>query len=123
MKTIKVKPIEAIKIELEDREYICSFNMLAMAYMQEEIGKMSGNIQDISPARFSSLILYSGIKSTDESFTMDEAVALTVQMDPTCYSEIMDEYTNAIYESLETKEKMGIKKVIAQYLASAKMQI
>lgn len=121
MKTIKVRPVEKIKIELEDEEYIVSFNMLSMAYVQEEITKL-GDIQlnQISPARMAAIILYAGIKPEREDFTMDEAVALAINMGPGNYTEIMKEYNDATFDSLDPENKNIVKKMVAQLLVQKK---
>lgn len=118
MKKIVCKPIESIQIELNDKEYICSFNMIAMANMQEELGKLDCNLDEISPARMASMILYSGIKANEPDFTMDEAVALAMNMGPANYGEVMSIYSEAVTNSMNAEEKAMQKKLMAQYVAS-----
>lgn len=120
MKTIKVKPIDPIQIQLNDKEYICTFSMLGMAYMQEELGKLEGKLNEISPARMTALILYSGIKPNEPEFTIEEANALAVQMGPSHYSDIIGAYNEAIYDSMDQSGQDKLKKAIAQYLLNAK---
>ena len=100
MKTIKVKPIDPIQIQLKDKAYTCTFSMMGMAYMQEELGNLKCN----SPARMTALILYSGIRPNEPDFTIEEANALAVQMGPSHYSDIIGAYNEAIYGSMD---KMG----------------
>lgn len=120
MKTIKVKPVESIRIQLEDKDYVCSFNMLAMATMQEAISKLDCNLNEVSPAHMTALILYSGIKPNEAEFTLEDANALAMQMDPACYSEIMNMYNDAIFESMNDEDKKKLKKMMALYLSGAK---
>ena len=120
MKTIKVKPVESICIELTDKKYICTFNMMSMALMQEEIVKCEGRMDDLSPAHMASLILYCGIKPNDETFTLEEAVALTMNMGPSHYTDIIKLYNESIFDSMDEGDQTQAKKMIAQYLVNAK---
>lgn len=119
MKRIKVAPVEEIAIELTDKTYVCSFNMLAMAYMQEEIVKLDCNFDEVPPARTAAMILYAGIKSKDPSFTMDEANALVVQMGAGNYGDILGSFTEAVFNSLSEESNDLAKKEVARYLSSA----
>lgn len=121
MKTIKVKPIEPIKIQLKDREYLCTFSMLGMAYMQEEIVKLECKLNEVSPAHMTALILYAGIRPNDPEFTMEKANALAIMMGPSCYSDIIGAYNDAVYDSLDSNGQNEIKKMMAQYLSTAGM--
>lgn len=119
MRTIKVKPVESICIELTDKKYICTFNMLAVAHLQEAINKIDGKFTDIPTARMVSLILYSGIKANQPDFTEEEAVALAMQMDPSCHGEILNIYNEAMFNSLDEKQQSMLKKLLARYLSNA----
>lgn len=119
MKTIKVKPVESYKIELTDRSFVCSFNMLAMAYFNEEIAKLDGTLGELSNAHLCALILYAGIKPNEPDFTMEEANALAVEMDPSMYGYFMSEFSNTLYESVPEKDKAVAKKLLAQHLRNA----
>lgn len=121
MKTINVMPVESIRIKLKDREYICTFNMLSMAYMQECLANLKDvRLDEISPARMASFILYSGIKPNRDEFTLDEAEALAMSMGPSNYSDIIGEFNNLMYDSANEKDKDSIKKQIAQTLYNAR---
>lgn len=106
MKSIKVKPVESMKIELIDRTYICTFNMLSTAYMQEELGKLGDTkLTDISPAKMCTLILYAGIKTNEEDFTLEEAANLVVNMGPAAYGDILGLYNEAMFDSMQEKDQ------------------
>lgn len=120
MKKIKVKPVEQIEFELEDKTFLCSFNMLSMAYMQEAVSKLEGRLDEIPTAHLVSLMLYSGIKANDETFTVEEANALAMVLDPGCYGEIISSYENAVMSSIGEDEKNSVKKAMARYLASVR---
>lgn len=116
MVTINVKPVPEIKIKLKDREYICSFNMIAMANMQEALGTLEGdeNLANISPAHMCAFVLYSGIKANNENFTMEEAKALAMQIGPGSYGEIIGMFNEAVSDSMNEKDKNFLKKMLAQ---------
>lgn len=121
MKTIKVKPVESICIELKDKEFIWTPNMACMANYQEEIVKLGfTKLADVPPARNAAIILYSGIKIHDENFTMEEAVALTMEMGAAHYGDIIGEFNNAFFDSLNPEDQAGLKKIMAQMMRSAK---
>lgn len=116
MVTINVKPVPELLIKLSDREYMCSFNMLAMANMQEAIGTLTDgeNIANISPAHMCAMVLYAGIKANDESFTMDEGKTLAMKIGPGAYGEIIGMFNQAVSDSLNEKDSRMLKKMMAQ---------
>lgn len=120
MKTIKVKPIEEIEFVLNDKTYLCSFNMLSMAYMQEAITTLDCRLDELSTAHLVSLMLYAGIKANDGDFTQEEANALAMQLDPGCFNDIISSYEEAVTGSMDEKDKERLKKMVAQYLASVR---
>lgn len=120
MKTIKVKPIEEIEFVLNDKKILCSFNMLAMAHMQEAITSLDCRLDEISTARLVGMMLYAGIKANDDSFTMEEANALAMQLDPGSYREIISSYEKAVVGDMDEKDHEQLKKLMAQYLASVR---
>ena len=122
MITVNVKPVQEILIKLKDKEYVCSFNMLAMANMQEALGTLvdGENISNISPAHMCAFVLYSGIKANNEDFTMDEAKALAMQMGPGAYGEIIGLFNDSVTDSMNEKDKKQLKKIIAQMMFSSK---
>lgn len=120
MKTINVKPVEDIEIRLKDKTYVCSFNMLTMAYLQEEIVKIRGTINEVSPAHTAALVLYAGIKTNEPDFTVEEANALALQMGPAHYEDIMANFNEAVFTSMSKKQDLAAKKLIAQYWENVK---
>lgn len=116
MVTVNVKPVPEVLIKLTDRKYKCSFNMIAMANIQEALGTLEGeeHITNISPAHMCALVLYAGIKANDDSFTMDEAKALAMQMGPGSYGEIIGMFNDAVSDSMNEKDKNKLKKFLAQ---------
>ena len=122
MVTINVKPVEEILIKLKDKEYVCSFNMLAMANMQEALGTLvdGENLANISPAHMCAFVLYSGIKANNEDFTMDEAKALSMQIGPGAYGEIIGLFNDSVTDTMNDKDRKQLKKMIAQMMFSSK---
>lgn len=116
MVTVNVKPVPEVLIKLTDKKYKCSFNMIAMANIQEALGTLEGeeHITNISPAHMCALVLYAGIKANDDSFTMDEAKALAMQMGPGSYGEIIGMFNDAVSDSMNEKDKNKLKKFLAQ---------
>lgn len=116
MVTINVKPVPELLIKLSDMEYKCSFNMLCMANMQEALGTFEDeeNLANISPAHMCALVLYAGIKANDESFTIDEAKALAMNIGPGSYGEIIGMFNQAVSDSLNEKDSRQLKKIMAQ---------
>ena len=116
MVTVNVKPVPEVLIKLTDKAYKCSFNMIAMANIQEALGTLEGeeHITNISPAHMCALILYAGIKANDDSFTMPEAKALAMQMGPGSYGEIIGMFNDAVSDSMNEKDKEVLKKILAQ---------
>ena len=114
--TVNVKPVPEVLIKLTDRKYKCSFNMIAMANIQEALGTLEGeeHITNISPAHMCALVLYAGIKANEDSFTMDEAKALAMQMGPGSYGEIIGMFNDAVSDSMNEKDKAVLKKMLAQ---------
>lgn len=125
MKTIKVKPVETLKIELVDKTYICYFNMLCIANMQEEMSKLKCKVNQISPARMASMILYCGINAgmPEERISKKEANALAMQLDPSAYGDIYNTYFEAVMGSLPEDKQKETKKQIAQMMSSAMKSI
>lgn len=122
MVTVNVKPVPEVLIKLTDKKYKCSFNMIAMANIQEALGTLEGeeHITNISPAHMCALVLYAGIKANDDSFTMDEAKALAMQMGPGSYGEIIGMFNDAVSDSMNEKDKNTLKKLLAQKMYGSK---
>lgn len=117
MKSINVAPLDEIEIKLKDKTYICSFNMLSMAYIQEELVKLDCDWTEITPAKMCQLVLYGGIKGNDEEFTFEEAGELARLLGPANYNEIVSMYSNSITSGMDRKAQANLKKLSAQYMA------
>jgi len=122
MVTINVKPVPELLIKLKDKDYVCSFNMLCMANMQEALGTFEDeeNLANISPAHMCALVLYAGIKANDESFTLDEAKALAMKIGPGSYGEIIGEFNKSVSDSMNEKDAKLLKKMLAQKMYGSK---
>ena len=116
MKTINVAPIDEIEIKLKDKTYICSFNMLAMAYMQEELVKLDIEWTKITQSTICQMVLYGGIKANHEEFTFADAGVLVRALGPSSFNDIMNIYQNSILSGLDKKGKENLKKLTAQYM-------
>ena len=99
MKKICVQPANEIEILFNDRAYTATFNMEAVMYMQEELGK--SGLENISYQHFAAITLYSGIKVNHKDFEMEEAVAL-----------VMEDQTGAILRGFEAS--VGVQKEILE---------
>ena len=122
MKTINVAPIDEIEIKLKDKPYICSFNMLAMAYMQEELVKLDIEWTKITQSTICQMVLYGGIKANHEEFTFADAGVLVRALGPSSFNDIMNIYQNSILSGLDKKGKENLKKLTAQYMAQLHKQ-
>lgn len=109
---INVKPVPELKIKLKDKTYKCSFNMVAMSYMQEAFATVNDleTLGDISPAHMCALVLYAGIKANDEDFTMEEAKELSMQIGAGAYGEIFGMFNKSIIDSSSEEDKRKLKK-------------
>lgn len=116
MKTINVAPINEIEIKLTDKTYICSFNMLSMAYMQEELVKLDIDWEKLTQSNICQLVVYGGIKANHEEFTYEEAGVLVRALGPSDYGEIINLYQSSIMSSLDKEGKENLKKLSAQYI-------
>mgnify|MGYP007032359727 CR=1 FL=1 len=116
MKTISVAPINEIEIKLTDKTYICSFNMLSMAYMQEELVKLDIDWEKLTQSNICQLVVYGGIKANHEEFTYEEAGFLVRALGPSNYNEIISLYQSSIMNSLDKEGNENLKKLSAQYI-------
>jgi len=123
-KTIHVKPVETLAIELTDKTYVVYFNMLCLANLQEQFVKCKGNVNEIPPAKMVSMILLSGINAgaDEDHITEEEANALAIQLPPSSYGDIMNMYFDSVMDSLDDDKKEVAKKMMAQITAKAVTQ-
>lgn len=117
MRTINVAPLDEIEIKLKDKTYLCSFNMLSMAYIQDELTKLDCDWTEITQMKMCQLIIYGGIKGNDEDFTFEDAEKLVRILPPSSYGEIMSIYTDSVMSGMDKKAKENLKKLTAQYMA------
>lgn len=122
MVTINVKKVPEVCIKLKDKSYICSFNMLCMANMQEALGTFEEdeNLANISPAHMCALVLYAGIKANEDAFTIEEAKALAMQIGPGAYGDIIGMFNESVADSMSEKDSKMLKKMIAQKVSNLK---
>jgi len=113
MKTFKVKPAEVFALQFKDGKKVkMSFNTKSMSILAEQI-----NNKKISLAGpdFFSAIIYSGAKSCNPDFTIEEADAIYVTLEESCpdaLNGIVDEYCNATGVNTEELKKNAILKMI-----------
>lgn len=98
----RIRAIEPIKLEFEDgttKDLI--FNAVSAAILDEEFEGTFKIIRNlgIKPYEASSKILYAGIKALDDSYTYEEAKALTVQMPMDILIELSNEFINGLTSS------------------------
>lgn len=114
---ITAMPAEEIVIAFNDKELVATFNMKAVGYMQQELFKNKKKKNSIW--EFGALVLYGGIKANEPNFTIEEARALALTMNPSSLNEIIEAYTesasaNAENELLDEAKK----KILAQLITN-----
>lgn len=112
-KRITALPTEEVVIEFNDKEFLATFNMLAVGYMQEELTKPGS--PKLSVVEFGVLVLYSGIKVNNPEFTIEEARAMALTMSPISLNEIIESYMESAGTENELVEEAK-KKIIARML-------
>lgn len=116
-KRITALPAEEICIEFNDKELIATFNMKAVGYMQQELLKKKNKKSSI--IEFCALVLYGGLKANDPDFTLEEARALTLTMNPSSLNEIIEAYTESAGATAENELlEEAKKKILAQMLTN-----
>ncbi len=83
MKKINVKPVEVIKIEFEDGSYKeCKFTARAMKILDEEYDGFIPVMKSAEEKPFlaGSILLYAGMKASDETTTMKDAKVVVGEM-------------------------------------------
>lgn len=114
MRKICAQRANEIAIQFEDREFVAKFNMESVMYMQEELQKVG--MDNISFQHFAAIALYSGIKVNVKEFTMDEAVAMVMNMRPSDISAVVDEYSQSVNGLDVAQNEEQLKKAVAQML-------
>ncbi|WP_143318926.1 hypothetical protein [Clostridium sp. HBUAS56010] len=114
---ITAMPVEEIIIAFNDKEMVATFNMKAVSYMQQELFKSKKKKNSIT--EFGSLVLYGGIKANDPNFTIEEARALALTINPSSLNEIIEAYTESIGASAENELlDEAKKKILAQMITN-----
>lgn len=119
MRRMTARPANKIEIQFVDGTVmLATFNVLAMRYMMELLYEKEKTASDIPIEEFGAIIIYSGIKVNNPDFTIEEANAMALSMNPADLNEIINYYSDSagIMDS-ETKEAVT-KKVIAQILTA-----
>lgn len=114
-RTIDVLPVNEIVFKFRDRDYLCTFNLKALGYMQQELQCIGGNISHLCTERFAAIILYSGIRANDDNYTIEEANALTMSINPSSINQIIELYNESNGLSNEMEDTVA-KKILAQIL-------
>ncbi len=116
MKKIAVRPANEIEISFNDKKMLATFNIKAMRYMLEALSEKGKRVSEIPIEEFGAVVIYSGIKVNDPEFTMEEAVALALSINPADLESIIKDYNqSAGIMDIETEEELT-KKIIAQML-------
>ena len=116
MRKISVRPANEVEINFIDKTFLATFNMVAMRHMMEALSKKNEGLEEIPVEEFGAIILYSGIKVNEPDFTIEEANALALSMNPADLQEVIRDYTESTTGiDTETEEAIS-KKVIAQIL-------
>lgn len=118
-KTINVQPANEILISFRDKQFLCTFNMRAMTYLNEELYRMEKQADTLCSEHFAAILLYAGIKANHPDYTIDEATALALTVRPVDVNDIISLFNesngNAVDEELEDSIA---KKIIAQVLVN-----
>ncbi|RFZ78792.1 hypothetical protein DS742_11825 [Lacrimispora amygdalina] len=117
MKKIAVRPANEIEIQFSDNvTMLATFNIRAMRYMMELLYEKEKVASDIPIEEFGAIIIYSGIKVNNPEFTIEEANAMALSMNPADLNEIIHNYNESTGIMDQETEEAVTKKVIAQIL-------
>jgi len=117
MKKITARPANEIEIQFaDDTIMLATFNIKAMRYMMEMLYEKEKVAADIPIEEFGAVIIYSGIKANNPEFTIEEANALALSMNPADLNEIINSYNESTGIMDQETEEAVTKKVIAQIL-------
>lgn len=93
-KKISILPAREVELEFTDGTILkASFNMTAVAYMQEAL---FGYTEKIDMTEFGAIVLYGAIHVNHEEYTIEDAKALARGMAPASLNEIINEYTDSL---------------------------
>lgn len=117
MKKITARPANEIEIQFSDNvTMLATFNIKAMRYMMELLYEKEKIASDIPIEEFGAIIIYSGIRVNNPEFTIEEANALALSMNPADLNEIINSYNESAGIMDSETEEAVTKKVIAQIL-------
>lgn len=117
MKKITARPANEIEIQFaDDTIMLATFNIKAMRYMMEMLYEKEKVAADIPIEEFGAVIIYSGIKANNHEFTIEEANALALSINPADLNEIINSYNESTGIMDQETEEAVTKKVIAQIL-------
>lgn len=117
MKKITARPANEIEIQFTDETtLLATFNIKAMRYMMEELSEKQKAAAEIPIEEFGAVVIYSGIKVNNPEFTIEEANALALSMNPADLNEIIHSYNESTGIMDPETEEAVTKKVIAQIL-------
>ncbi|SDL20689.1 hypothetical protein [Natronincola ferrireducens] len=110
---ISVKPVERIELEFADgTKKDILFSAASVATLDEEFDgalKVVSKIQT-QPYETGAKIIYAGMKVCDDSITLDEVKALTVEMPFDIIMELIEEFTNNLSKTMNKKDIGAFKK-------------
>lgn len=93
-KKISILPASELDLEFTDGTVLkASFNMAAVAYMQEALFEYT---EKIDMTEFGAIVLYGAIKVNHDEYTIEDAKVLAKGMAPVSLNEIISEYTNSL---------------------------
>lgn len=119
MKKITARPANEIEIQFaDDTIMLATFNIKAMRYMMEMLYEKEKVAADMPIEEFGAVIIYSGIKANNPEFTIEEANALALSMNPADLNEIINSYNESTGIMDQETEEAVTKKVIAQILTA-----
>jgi len=116
MKKIAVRPANEVEITFNDRTMLATFNVKAMRYMMEALAEKNKTVSDIPIEEFGAIVIYSGVKANDPDFTLEEANALALSINPADLEGIIHDYTESAGIMDQETEEAVSKKIMAQIL-------
>lgn len=119
MRKITARPANEIEIQFADETtLLATFNVKAMRYMMEELLEKQKADAEIPIEEFGAVVIYSGIKVNNPEFTIEEANALALSMNPVDLNEIINSYNESTGIMDQETEEAVTKKMIAQILTA-----
>lgn len=92
-KIINVKPVTELELQFEDGKSLCIvFDTEAISNFNDLEGGIKGFIEEKSIPEKCAKVIYTGAKSRQPDFTLEEARALVSELSPVTITEIMNEF-------------------------------